>query len=96
MSKVNNACGSRRRHEEEGKHKRALARQVYAAELPLRRRAANLQAAANRNESLNALKADGIRSELARHKGVLHLAPGDRHTTAAIDQLSKHLRNLAK
>ena len=74
---------------------RALARQVYAAELPLRRRAATLQAAANRSETLKALKADGIRSEIARHKGILNLAPGDRHTTAAIDQLSKHLRNLA-
>ena len=58
--------------------------------------AANLQAADNMNETLKALKADGIRSEIARHKGVLNLAPGDRHTTAAIDQLSKHLRNLAK
>ena len=77
-------------------HKRALARQVYQAELPLRRRAANLQATANRDETLKALKADGLRSEIARHKGILNLAPGDRHTAAAIDQLNKHLRNLAK
>ena len=76
--------------------KRALARQVYQAELPLRRRAANLQAAANRNETLKALKADGLRSEIARHKGVLHLAPDNRHTAAAISQLQSHLRNLAK
>ena len=75
---------------------RALARQVYTAELPLRQMAVNIQAAANRGEALKALKADGLRSEIARHKGLLNLAPGDRHTTAAIDQLQKHLRNLAK
>ena len=75
---------------------RRMARQVYQAELPLRRRAANLQAAANRNETLKALKADGLRSEIARHKGVLHLAPDNRHTAAAISQLQSHLRNLAK
>ena len=76
--------------------KRALARQVYQAELPLRRRAANLQAAADRNETLKALKADGLRSEIARHKGVLQLAPGNRRTAAATTQLQSHLRNLAK
>ena len=76
--------------------KHAIARRVYQAELPLRRRAAKLQAAANRNETLKALKADGLRSEIARRKGVLNLAPGDRRTAAAIAQLQSHLRNLAK
>ena len=78
------------------KTKRLAARQVYAAELPLRRRAAKLQAIANRNEALKALKADFMRSELARLKGIMNIAPTNRQAAAAVDQLKKHLKELAQ
>ena len=69
---------------------------VKAAELPLRRRAARLQAAANRNEMLRALKADMLRSEMMRIKGMMNLAPGNQQLAAAEDELRKHLRALAR
>ena len=68
---------------------------VRAAELPLRRRAARLQATANRNETLQALKADILRSEMMRIKGMANLAPGNRQLAAAEDELRKHLQALA-
>ena len=68
---------------------------VKAAELPLRRRAARLQATANRNDSLRALKADMLRSEMMRIKGMANLAPGNQQLAAAEDELRKHLRALA-
>ena len=68
---------------------------VRAAELPLRRRVARLQAIANRNESLQALKADMLRSEMMRIKGMANLAPGNQQLAAAEDELRKHLRTLA-
>ena len=69
---------------------------VKAAELPLRRRVARLQAASNRNESLRALKADMLRSEMMRIQGMANLAPGDHQLAAAEDELRKHLRALAR
>ena len=75
--------------------KRRLAKQVYAVELRVRRRAAKLQAAANRNEAMKALKADMLRSELMRLQGIINITPSNRATGAAIDQLKKHLRELA-
>ena len=69
---------------------------VKAAELPLRRRAARLQAVANRDESLRALKADMLRSEMMRIKGMANLAPGNLQLAAAEDELRKHLRKLAR
>ena len=78
------------------KRKAPLSKQVYAAELPLRRRAAKLQAVANRNEALNALKADFLRSELARLQGIMNVAPANQQTAAAVDQLRNHLRELAQ
>ena len=78
------------------KRKATLSKQVYAAELPLRRRAAKLQAVANRNEALNALKADFLRSELARLQGIMNVAPANQQTAAAVDQLRNHLRELAQ
>ena len=65
-------------------------------ELPVRRREAKLQAAANRNEAMKALKADMLRSELMRLQGILNITPSNRATGAAIDQLKKHLRELAQ
>ena len=73
-----------------------VAKQVYAAELPLRLRAARLHAAANRNETQQALKADVMRSELARVQGILNLTPSDQHMVAAQEQLKQHLRQLAQ
>ena len=78
------------------KRNRRIAKQVYATELPLRLRAAKLQAVANRNETLRALKADVMRSELARIQGILNLTPSDRHMVAAQEQLKQHLRELAQ
>ena len=78
------------------KRKATLSKQVYAAELPLRRRAAKLQAVANRSEALNALKADFLRSELARLQGIMNIAPANQQTAAAVDQLRNHLRELAQ
>ena len=69
---------------------------VRAAELPLRRRVARLQAAANRNDSLRALKADMLRSEMMRIQGMANLAPGNQQLAAAEDELRKHLRKLAR
>ena len=69
---------------------------VKAAELPLRRRKARLQAAANRNETLRALKADMLRSEMMRIQGMANLAPGNLQLAAAEDELRKHLRALAR
>ena len=69
---------------------------VKAAELPLRRRAARLQAAANRNEAVRALKADMLRSEMMRIKGMANFAPGNQQLAAAEDELRKHLRKLAR
>ena len=69
---------------------------VKAAELPLRRRAARLQAAANRNEAVRALKADMLRSEMMRIKGMANLAPGNQQLAAAEDELRVHLRKLAR
>ena len=69
---------------------------VKAAELPLRRRAARLQAAANRNEAVRALKADMLRSEMMRIKGMANLAPGNQQLAAAEDQLRKHLQTLTR
>ena len=69
---------------------------VKAAELPLRRRAARLQAVANRDESLRALKADMLRSEMMRIKGMANFAPGNQQLAAAEDELRKHLRALAR
>ena len=69
---------------------------VKAAELPLRRRAARLQAAADRNESLRALKADRLRSEMMRIKGMANLAPGNQQLAAAEDELRMHLQSLAR
>ena len=76
--------------------KRRLAKQVYAMELPVRRRAAKLHAAANRNEAMKALKADMLRSELMRLQGIINITPSNRATGAAIDQLKKHLKELAQ
>ena len=67
--------------------RRALAQQVYNAEMPLRRRAAKLQAIAIRNEGMKALKADFLRSELARLQGIMNIAPNNQNTVAAIEQL---------
>ena len=75
------------------RNEKALAK---AAELPLRRRAARLQASADRNESLRALKADMLRSEMMRIKGMANLAPGNQQLAAAEDELRKHLRALAR
>ena len=69
---------------------------VKAIEIPLRRRAARLQVASNRNESLRALKADMLRSEMMRIKGMANLAPGNQQLAAAEDELRKHLRKLAR
>ena len=69
---------------------------VKAAELPLRRRAARLQASADRNESLRALKADMLQSEMMRIKGMANFAPGNQQLAAAEDELRKHLRKLAR
>ena len=69
---------------------------VKQAELPLRRRAARLQAVANRNETLQALKADMLRSEMMRIKGMRNLAPGNQQLAAAEDEVRKHLRELAR
>ena len=69
---------------------------VKAAELPLRRRAARLQATANRNDALRALKADMLRSEMMRIQGMANLAPGNQQLAAAEDELRKHLRALAQ
>ena len=60
-------------------------------ELQLRRRAAKLQAIANRNEALKALKANVKRSELARLQGVTNIAPDNQRTAQAIEQLKKWL-----
>ena len=68
------------------KKHRALARQDMV-ELQLRRRAAKLQAIANRNEGMKALNADFLRSELARLQGIMNIAPGNQHTVAAVEQL---------
>ena len=76
--------------------KQRVAKQVYTAELPLRLRAARLQAAANRNEGQRALKADIMRSELARIQGILNLTPTDQQMKAAQEQLKQHLRDLAQ
>ena len=69
---------------------------MKAAELPLRRRAARLQATANRNDALRALKADMLRSEMMRIQGMANLAPGNQQLAAAEDELRKHLRALAQ
>ena len=69
----------------DNKH-RALARQDMV-ELQLRRRAAKLQAIANRNEAMKALKANIKRSELARLQGIMNIAPNNQNTVAAIEQL---------
>ena len=71
-------------------------KQVKAMELPVRRREAKLQAAANRNEAMKALKADMLRSELMRLQGIMNITPSNRATGAAIDQLKKQLRELAQ
>ena len=76
--------------------RRVLAKQVYNAEMPLRRRAAKLQAIANRNEGMKALTADFLRSELARLKGIMNIAPNNQSTVAATEQLKKHLNELAQ
>ena len=76
--------------------RRVLAKQVYNAEMPLRRRAAKLQAIANRNEGLKALKANIKRSELARLQGIMNIAPNSQSTAQAIEQLKKHLKELAQ
>ena len=67
--------------------RRVLAQQVYNTEMPLRRRAAKLQAIANRNEGLKALKADFLRSELGRLQGIMNIAPNNQSTVAAVEQL---------
>ena len=77
------------------KKHRALARQDMV-ELQLRRRAAKLQAIANRNEAMKALKANIKRSELARLQGIMNIAPNSQSTVAAIEQLKKHLKELAQ
>ena len=77
------------------KKHRALARQDMV-ELQLRRRAAKLQAIANRNEGLKALKANIKRSELARLQGIMNIAPNSQSTAQAIEQLKKHLKELAQ
>ena len=76
--------------------KQHIAKEIYKAELPLRLRAARLQAAANRNETQRALKADTMRSELARIQGILNLTPSDQRMIAAHEQLKQHLRELAQ
>ena len=76
--------------------KRRIAKQVYTAELPLRLRAARLQAATKRTATQRALEADIIRSELARIQGILNLTPNDRQMKAAQEQLKQHLRHLAQ
>ena len=48
------------------------------------------------NEAMKALKADMLRSELMRLQGILNIKPSNRATGAAIDQLKKHLRELAQ
>ena len=68
------------------KKHRALARQDMV-ELQLRRRAAKLQAIANRNEAMKALKANIKRSELARLQGIMNIAPNSQSTAQAIEQL---------
>ena len=69
------------------KKHRALARQDMV-ELQLRRRAAKLQAIANRNEALKALKANFERSELARLQGIMNIAPNNQSTVAVVEQLN--------
>ena len=71
------------------KKHRALARQDMV-ELQLRRRAAKLQAIANRNEGLKALKANIKRSELARLQGIINIAPNNQRTAQAIEQLKNN------
>ena len=74
---------------------KALLNQVELAELPLRRRAAKVQAAAHRTEALKALKADAMRSNILRLEGVLHLAPSRHHQNEiAIERLKEQLRKL--
>ena len=68
------------------KKHRALARQDMV-ELQLRRRAAKLQAIANRNEGMKALKSDFLHSELARLQGIINIAPNNQRTAQAIEQL---------
>ena len=77
------------------KKHRALARQDMV-ELQLRRRAAKLKAIANRNEGMKALKANIKRSELARLQGIMNIAPNNQSAVAAIEQLKKHLKELAQ
>ena len=77
------------------KKHRALARQDMV-ELQLRRRAAKLQAIANRNEALKALKANVKRSDLARLQGIINIAPNNQRTAQAIEQLKKQLKELAQ
>ena len=77
------------------KKHRALARQDMV-ELQLRRRAAKLQAIANRNEGMKAFRANFKRSELARLQGIMNIAPNNQRTAQAIEQLQKQLKELAQ
>ena len=72
-----------------------LKREVNAAELPVRYRAAVLQNITDRNERLSALKAAALRSDLQRIEAMMMDAPPHAAVTATVKRIRDDLTALS-